>query len=73
VAFGRNPYVIKAQAAVQKAADAGDEASRVRAYREAAHQSDRAAEREGPGKHGAEYQANAVECRSLADAGDVKG
>jgi hypothetical protein len=70
VSFGRNPYVIRAQAAEQKAANAPDEASRVRACREAAHQWDRAAERERPGRQRAEYEANATKNRSLAD-GDV--
>jgi hypothetical protein len=44
--FGRNPHVPKAQAAEQKAQDAPDALSRARAYRDAAHQWDRAAERE---------------------------
>ena len=65
--FGRNPYVSKAQAAEQKAIDAPDDATRIRAYRDAAHQWDRAAERESPGKHRAEYERNAVRNRDLAD------
>ncbi len=70
--FGRNPYVPKALAAEQKAADAPDEASRVRARRDAAHQWDRAAERERPGKPRAEYERSAERNRALADreAGD---
>jgi hypothetical protein len=67
MAFGRNPHVLKAQAAVQKALDAPDDASRARAYREAAHQWDRAAEREPPGKRRVEYEANAARDRALAD------
>jgi hypothetical protein len=50
MSFGKNPYVAKAQAAELKADEATDESSRVRAYRDAAHQWDRAAEREKPGK-----------------------
>lgn len=65
--FGRNPYVPKAQAAEQKAVDAPDEATRTRAYRDAAHQWDRAAEREPPGKHRTEYERNAARNRDLAD------
>ena len=65
--FGRNPYVPKAQAAEQKATDAPDDAARTRALRDAAHQWDRAAERESPGKSRSEYERNAARNRSLAD------
>ena len=71
--FGRNPYVAKAQAAEQKAADAEDEASRVRAYRDAAHQWDRAAERERPGKLRVEYEDNAAKNRGRADGDPPEG
>ena len=67
MSFGKNPYVPKAQAAEQKAEEATDEASQVRAFRDAAHQWDRAAEREKPGKKRAEYEANAARNRELAD------
>lgn len=67
MSFGRNPHVPKAQAAEQKARDATDEPSRARAYREAAHQWDRAAEREQPGKRRGEYERNAARARELAD------
>jgi hypothetical protein len=67
MAFGRNPHVAKAQAAEQKAEQATDEPSRARALREAAHQWDRAAERENPGKRRTEYEANAARNRELAD------
>ncbi len=69
--FGRNPYVPKAQAAEQKAQEAADETSRARAYREAAHEWDRAAEREKPGKQRGEYEANALRTRELADNPDA--
>lgn len=65
--FGRNPYVAKAQAAEQKAADARDDAARISAHREAAHQWDRAAEREKPGKQRDAYEREAVRNRNLAD------
>lgn len=61
--FGRNPHVLKAQTAEQKAEEASDEPARVRAYLEAAHAWDRAAEREKPGKLRSEYEANAVRAR----------
>lgn len=69
--FGRNPHVPKAQAAEQKAADASDDGARARAHREAAHQWDRASEREPPGKQRAEYERNAVRNRKLADGEPV--
>lgn len=67
MAFGKNPHVPKAQAAEQKAADAADDASRVRAWREAAHLWDRAAEREMPGKRRVEYEGHASRTPGLAD------
>jgi hypothetical protein len=65
--FGRNPYVPKAQAAEQKAHDATNEPSRVRAYLEAAHEWERAAEREPPGKRRLEYEGNAARTRKLCE------
>lgn len=67
--FGRNPHVLKAQTAEQKACDASDDAARTRAYREAAHQWDRAAEREAPGKRRLEYERNAALNRERAEGG----
>jgi hypothetical protein len=67
MSFGRNPYVAKAQTAELKAESAPDEASRSRAYRDAAHQWDRAAEREKPGKWRDEYLGHAERNRALAD------
>jgi hypothetical protein len=73
MSFGRNPYLPKAQAAEQKAADASDAPTRARAYRDAAHQWDRAAEREPPGKKRTEYEQNAARNRELADSdGDAE-
>lgn len=69
MSFGKNPHVAKAQAAEQKALDAADALARSRAFREAAHQWDRAAERETPGKRRAEYEANAERNRDLAEGG----
>ena len=70
MAFGRNPHVPKAQAAEQKAADASDDAARIRALREAAHQWDRAAEREAPGKRRLEYEGHAARARAQAEGTD---
>ena len=69
--FGQNPYVRKAQAAEQKALDSSDEPTRARAYREAAHEWDRAAEREKPGKQRAEYEQKAAHARSLVDTASM--
>lgn len=71
MSFGKNPHVAKAEAAEQKAADAVDEIARERAYREAAHQWDRAAEREKPGKQRGVYETSATRNRELADGGNV--
>jgi hypothetical protein len=67
MSFGRNPHVAKAEAAEQKALDAKDDDSRKRAYLEAAHLWDRAAEREKPGKKRDEYARKAEDLRALAD------
>jgi len=73
MAFGRNPHVLKAQAAEQKADDAPDDAARARALREAAHQWDRAAEREPPGKRRQEYEGRAARNRERADGEGPEG
>jgi hypothetical protein len=67
MSFGRNPHITKAQAAEQKARDAGDDGARERAWREAAHLWERAAEREMDGKRRSEYTRNAEHARALAD------
>jgi hypothetical protein len=67
MSFGRNPYVAKARTAEQKALDATDEPTRVRAYRDAAREWERAATREKPGKRRDEYLASAKRNRALAD------
>ncbi len=70
MSFGKNPHVTKAQAAEQKAKDAGDDNARSRAYLEAARLWDRAAEREKPGKQRTEYERNAARDRELAEGGE---
>jgi len=67
MSFGKNPHVAKAQAAEQKAADAADAPARAMAFREAAHQWDRAAAREQPGKRRSEYEQHAERNRQLAE------
>ena len=67
MSFGRNPHIPKAQAAEQKARDAGDDDARERAWREAARLWERAAEREMDGKRRSEYTRNAERARALAD------
>ena len=67
MSFGRNPHIPKAQAAEQKARDAGDDGARERAWREAAHLWERAAEREMDAKRRSEYSRNAERARALAD------
>jgi hypothetical protein len=67
MSFGRNPHVPKAQAAEQKARDASDDDARARALREAAHQWERAAEREKPGSRRQEYEQSAARLRAEAD------
>jgi hypothetical protein len=70
MSFGRNPHIEKAQAAEQKARDAGDEGARERAWREAAHLWERAAKQEKDGKRRSEYERNAAKARAIADGGD---
>jgi len=67
MSFGKNPFVAKAQLAEQKAEAAGDHSAREMAYRDAAHQWDRAAAREKPGKFRDQYEENATRNRELAD------
>lgn len=68
MSFGRNPHVSKAQAAEQKAAEAPDDLSWVRAWHEAAHEWERAAKREKPGKRRDEHERNAASARARANA-----
>jgi hypothetical protein len=67
MSFGKNPHVAKATAAEQKARAASDENARASAWREAARQWERAAEREQMDKRIAEYTRNAEAARREAD------
>jgi hypothetical protein len=68
MSFGRNPHVAKAEAAEQKAGVATDDRLRERAWREAAHLWERAAERESEARRRAQYAARAEAARAKADA-----
>ena len=68
MSFGKNPHVAKATLAEQKARAAGDEGARVSAWREAARQWERAAERETIDKRATEYSNNAAAAREAADS-----
>ena len=70
MSFGKNPYVSKAQAAELKATEAPDAGARERAHREAAHEWERAAARENPGKRRTEYLENAEKNRTLAESAE---
>ena len=65
--FNQNPHVAKAEAAALKAQTANDESARTLALHEAAHQWERAAQREKNPKRAAEYQRNAEAARREAE------
>jgi hypothetical protein len=68
MSFGRNPHVAKAEAAEQKAHDARDSAAHELAWRDAARQWDRAAQREKSEKMRREFTDKAEAARARADA-----
>ena len=65
--FGRNPHVTKAEAAELKAQGAKDASAHERAWREAGHLWERAADREQDAKRRALYLGNAERARAAAD------
>jgi hypothetical protein len=67
MSFGRNPHVARAEAAELKAGAANDDLAREAAWRDAARQWDRAAERETDHKRRQEYTARAETARTVAD------
>ena len=67
MSFGRNPHVAKAEQEEQKALAAKDERAAELAWREAARQWDRAADREKDAKRRDEYTAKAEAARTRAD------
>ncbi len=68
MSFGRNPHVAKAEIAEQKALLARDNTAREQAWREAARQWDRAAERENDDARSQSYSDRAQAARNNADA-----
>jgi hypothetical protein len=67
MSFGRNPHVAKAEAAELKAETAKDELAREAAWRDAARQWERAAERETDDKRRQQYASKAEAARASAD------
>ncbi len=67
MSFGKNPHVAKAEAEQLKAEVARDDIARERAWREAARQWDRAADKETDAKRKQLYVANAEAARAQAD------
>ena len=67
MSFGKNPHVAKAEQEEMKAVSAKDERAAELAWREAARQWDRAAEREKDAKRRDEYNAKAADARAKAD------
>lgn len=68
MSFGRNPHVAKAEAAEQKALEAGDAHAFEQAWREAGRQWERAAERETDPRRRALYTTRSETARATADA-----
>ena len=67
MSFGRNPYVTKAEAAEQKALCARDVTACEHAWRDAARQWERAADRETDDKRRRQYSDKADAARASAD------
>lgn len=68
MSFGRNPHVAKAEAAEQRALAARDAIACEQAWRDAARQWERAAERETDGKRRQSYLEKGEAARQRADA-----
>ena len=71
MSFGKNPHVAKAEAAEQRAIEAGDEASWRQAWLEAGQLWERAADRETDAKRRASYGAKSDAARAQLDVGFV--
>jgi hypothetical protein len=67
MSFGKNPHPAKAEAEEQKAHNASDARAREQAWREAARQWDRAAEKEKDAGRKATYLEKAESARANAD------
>jgi len=70
MSFGRNPHVAKAEAEELKAMNAKDASASELAWREAARQWDRAAERETDARKRQDYETKAESARANADSPD---
>jgi hypothetical protein len=73
MSFGKNPHVAKAEAAEQKARSARDSTAHEQAWREAARQWERAAQREADDKRRAMYTDRAESARANADGPRATG
>jgi hypothetical protein len=73
MSFGRNPHEAKAEAAEQKARCATDASAREQAWREAARQWDRAADRERDDKRRRQFTEKAEAAREAADHPQSEG
>jgi hypothetical protein len=71
MSFGRNPHVAKAEAAEQKARCAKDAEAGKLAWREAARQWERAADREKDDKRKQEHAQKAEAARAEADGTEL--
>lgn len=67
MSFGRNPHIAKAEAEELKAQSAKDPRASELAWREAARQWDRAAERETDDKRRQQFEDKAAAARASAD------
>ena len=73
MSFGRNPHVAKAETAEQKARTARDEIACQQAWREAARQWERAADRETDDKRRTLYTEKAEAARTNAEQPQAGG
>jgi hypothetical protein len=73
MSFGRNPFAAKAEAAEQKAENARDAIAREQAWRDAARNWDRAAQREKDDKRRQQYADKAEVARTQADGPQADG
>lgn len=73
MSFGKNPHVAKAQDAEAKARAEDDGHLRASAWRDAARQWERAADKERVEKRANEYRAHAERARAEADGEPARG
>ena len=73
MSFGRNPHVARAETAEQKARTARDQIAREQAWRDAARQWERAADRETDDKRRTLYTEKAAAARANAQQPPAEG